>query len=44
LNVIIRNERKDELKVVENTIRDAFWNVYKPGCDEHLMAHQLHEI
>lgn len=42
LNVIIRKEREDELKIVENTIREAFWNVYKPGCDEHLMAHQLH--
>lgn len=42
LNVIIRKEREDELKIVENIIREAFWNVYKPGCDEHLMAHQLH--
>jgi predicted N-acetyltransferase YhbS len=42
LNVIIRKEREDELKIVENSIREAFWNVYKPGCDEHLMVHQLH--
>lgn len=42
LNIIIRRELKEELKIVENVIREAFWNVYKPGCDEHLMVHQLH--
>ncbi len=25
----------------ENLTREAFWNVYKPGCDEHLILHQL---
>ncbi|MDF2542348.1 MAG: N-acetyltransferase [Herbinix sp.] len=43
MNVIIRNEREDERRIVENAIREAFWNVYKPGCDEHLMVHQLHD-
>lgn len=42
MNILIRNEREEELKIVENVVREAFWNVYKPGCDEHLMAHQLH--
>jgi len=23
--------------------RAAFWNVYKPGCDEHVMVHKLRE-
>lgn len=43
MNVVIRNERNDELKIIENATREAFWNVYKPGCDEHLMVHQLHD-
>ena len=33
-------EEKDYLKV-EHLIREAFWNVYKPGCDEHFIMHQL---
>lgn len=43
MNVIIRNEVQDEQFVVEKMTRDAFWDVYKPGCDEHLMVHQLHQ-
>jgi predicted N-acetyltransferase YhbS len=23
--------------------REAFWDVYKPGCDEHLVVHKLRE-
>ena len=32
---IIRNERKSEYSQVENLTREAFWNVYRPGCLEH---------
>lgn len=21
--------------------KEAFWDVYKPGCDEHLMVHKI---
>ena len=28
---------------LEALSRDAFWDVYKPGCDEHYLVHQLHE-
>jgi predicted N-acetyltransferase YhbS len=35
-----RIENKD-FKEVENVIREAFWNVYMPGCDEHLIIHKL---
>lgn len=33
-------ENKDFIEV-ENIIREAFWNVYMPGCDEHLIVHKL---
>jgi len=33
-------EDKDHLQV-ENLTREAFWNLYKPGCDEHLLVHNL---
>lgn len=38
---IIRLERKEEYREVENLVREAFWNVYRPGCLEHYVLHQL---
>lgn len=35
-------EEKDYLKV-ENLVRDAFWNIYRPGAYEHLIVHNLRE-
>lgn len=40
-NIIIRLERKDEYHEVENLVRESFWNVYRPGCLEHFVLHQL---
>ena len=40
-NYIIRLERKEEYREVENLVREAFWNVYRPGCLEHYVLHQL---
>ena len=40
-NLIIRPEREDEHREVESLIREAFWNVYRPGCLEHYVIHQL---
>ena len=37
--VIIRNERKEDYGKVENLTREAFWNVYRPGCSEHYVLH-----
>lgn len=38
---IIRLERENEYSVVENLVRESFWNVYKPGCLEHYVLHLL---
>ena len=38
-NIIIRNETKEDYKKVENLTREAFWNVYRPGCSEHYVLH-----
>ena len=38
---IIRLERKEEHRIVEHLVREAFWNVYRPGCLEHCVLHQL---
>lgn len=40
-NLIIRNEREADWKAVENVVREAFWDVNVPGCDEHYLAHML---
>ena len=40
---IIRLERKEEYREVENIVRESFWNVYRPGCSEHYVIHVLRE-
>ena len=40
---IIRLERKDEQRDVEFLVREAFWNVYRPGCLEHFVLNQLRD-
>ncbi|MCI8464494.1 MAG: N-acetyltransferase [Lachnospiraceae bacterium] len=36
---IIRPERTSDYRKVENLTREAFWNVYRPGCTEHYILH-----
>ncbi len=38
---VIRLEREDEQREVENLVRESFWNVYRPGCLEHYVLHLL---
>lgn len=42
-NTIIRLERKEECREVENLVRESFWNVYRPGCLEHFVLNQLRD-
>ena len=42
-NCTIRPERKEETREVENLVREAFWNVYRPGCLEHYVIHVLRD-
>lgn len=34
-NITIRPETESDDRAVENLTREAFWNVYRPGCMEH---------
>ncbi len=43
MNLIIRNERKNEYRIVEELTREAFWNLYVPGCNEHFCLHNMRE-
>ena len=36
----IRLEQPGEERAVENLTREAFWNVYRPGCTEHFVLNQ----
>lgn len=41
IDYIIRLENNNEHREVENLVRESFWNVYRPGCTEHYVLHQL---
>ena len=43
LHYIIRQETPKDHREVENLIREAFWNVYRPGCSEHYVMHVLRD-
>ncbi|MCL2804364.1 MAG: N-acetyltransferase [Treponema sp.] len=40
-NVILRLEEEKDYRNVEDLTREAFWNEHFPGCDEHLLIHNL---
>ena len=40
---IIRLENKEDYRENENLVREAFWNVYRPGCSEHFVLHTLRD-
>ena len=37
----IRLEQPSDYREVENLTREAFWNVYRPGCYEHFVLNQF---
>ena len=37
----IRLEQQDDYSDVENMVRNAFWNIYRPGAFEHYIVHEL---
>ena len=41
MHIVIRNETENDRRAVEHLIREAFWNVYRPGCLEHYVIHCL---
>ena len=40
-DITLRNERETDFRAVEELTREAFWNVYVPGCCEHYLAHEM---
>ena len=39
--ITIRLEQPSDYREVENLTREAFWNVYRPGCTEHYVLNQF---
>ncbi len=39
----LRLEKPEDENAVENLIRESFWNIYRPGCLEHYVAHVLRD-
>ena len=42
-NIVIRNEKKEDWETVEKITRQAFYNLYVPGCVEHYLVHIMRE-
>jgi putative acetyltransferase len=43
MNLIIRQEQQNEYRAVDELTREAFWNLYVPGCSEHYCLHQMRD-
>ena len=41
--LIVRRETEADFRAVETLVREAFWNVYRPGCLEHYVIHVLRD-
>lgn len=44
MNISIRLEEERDFEEVEYLTREAFWNVYRPGCSEHLIVHKIRKV
>jgi predicted N-acetyltransferase YhbS len=44
MSIIVRREQENDFREVENLTREAFWDLYKPGCVEHLVVHKLRYV
>lgn len=41
MRLTIRNETEKDHRAVEELTREAFWNVYRPGCLDHYVLHRF---
>lgn len=44
MNITIRPEEEKDFRIVENLTREAFRDLYKPGCDEHFILHNMRKV
>ncbi|MDR2580076.1 MAG: N-acetyltransferase [Fibromonadaceae bacterium] len=41
MQIKLRPEEEQDYRLVEELTREAFWDVYIPGCDQHLLIHNM---
>jgi predicted N-acetyltransferase YhbS len=41
MDINIRHVESKDYRNIEEMTREAFWNLYKPGCDEHYTTHMI---
>jgi predicted N-acetyltransferase YhbS len=41
MDITLRPEQPEDYRESENLTREAFWNLFKPGCDEHYLLHVM---
>ena len=43
MEISLRRELPSDYRKVEDVTREAFWNLYVPGCCEHYLAHVMRD-
>jgi putative acetyltransferase len=43
MEITIREEEPSDFREVECVVREAFWNLYVPGCNEHYLLHVMRD-
>lgn len=43
MKINIRYESEKDFRKVEEITREAFYNLYVPGCEEHFLIHKIRE-
>lgn len=43
METIIRHGHPEECREVENVLREAFWDLYRPECNEHYIYHRIRQ-
>jgi predicted N-acetyltransferase YhbS len=41
MEILIQRTSQKDFKITEHLTRETFWNLYQPGCNEHLVLHKL---
>ena len=41
MSIKLRLEQPEDYRQTENMTREAFWNIYSPGCCEHYLLHVM---
>jgi predicted N-acetyltransferase YhbS len=44
MEITLRLERPEDFRAVEELTREAFWDLYNPGCSEHYILHELRKL